>query len=125
MDILAMQVPKMRNPFVAAHVADVGPHGDASNDLPTHHSLRHILKCFLLLDLHEADLSGPVRMTVWVCQVLHSRSQCMLFTPFAGSKKFQSLNICMPSICSKESSPSCLRSIKGNKDCKIGADFKF
>lgn len=66
-----------------------GSPGDTSNDLPTHHNLRPILECFPLLDLHEADLSSPVSKTVWVCQVLHSSSQCMLDTPFAGTKHME------------------------------------
>lgn len=49
---------------------------------PTHY-LKSILECFPLLDLHEADLSGPVCEPVMICQVLHSSSQCMLDTPFA------------------------------------------
>lgn len=51
---------------------------------PTYY-LKSIFECFPLLDLHEADLSGPVSETVGICQVLHSSSQYMLDTPFAGT----------------------------------------
>lgn len=51
---------------------------------PTYY-LKSILECFPLLDLHEADLSGPVSETVRIRQVLHSSSKCMLDTPFAGT----------------------------------------
>lgn len=47
-------------------------------------NVQQILKCFPLLDMLDSELSGLVSLTVRVCQVPHSTSQCMLKTPFAS-----------------------------------------